>query len=235
MRLNKMFYLLVVTFFFFSCGDNKNDDNVQLAPGSHKAVAEEVLNTTSYTYVRVKENDKDQWLAITRREVKEGETYYYMDGMEMKNFPSKELNRTFDSILFIDKFSDQPYVAQQTPSMTTPPGSKKSVPEKANVTVEPVKGGVTIAELYANPKKYDTKTVLVRGMVTKYNDKIMGKNWVHIQDGTEADGKYDLTLTTDDEVKVGELVTFEGSVALNKDFGFGYSYEVLIELAKLQK
>jgi hypothetical protein len=61
----------------------------------------------------------------------------------------------------------------------------------------------------------------------------MGKNWVHIQDGTEYQGGFDLTITTDGQVAVGETVTFEGKIVLDKDFGYGYSYPVLMEEAKI--
>jgi hypothetical protein len=65
--------------------------------------------------------------------------------------------------------------------------------------------------------------------VVKYSPGIMNKNWVHIQDGTEYDGNYDLTVTTLSEFKVGDIVTLEGKIALDKDFGYGYIYDVLLE------
>jgi hypothetical protein len=61
----------------------------------------------------------------------------------------------------------------------------------------------------------------------------MGKNWVHIQDGTEYNGQYDLTITTQEKVNVGDVVVFEGIISLNKDFGFGYAYDILMENAKV--
>ena len=63
----------------------------------------------------------------------------------------------------------------------------------------------------------------------------MKKNWIHIQDGTEFDGKFDLTITTDQEVKVGDKISVEGNVHLDKDFGFGYFYDVIVEDAKISK
>lgn len=234
MRRNIFILLALTIVFFYNC--KNEEDNIQLAPNAHRVEVLEAIPAGSYTYVRVEEGEAEKWLAITRREVEEGETYYYLDGMEMKNFHSKELNKTFESVLFIDNFSDQPFTASASPhDMNTPPGSKKSVTPKADVSVEPVSGGITIGELYSDKEKYNEKTILIRGVVTKFNEGIMGKNWVHIQDGTENDGSYDLTLTTDDVVNVGDLVTFEGSVALNKDFGFGYQYDVLIEVARLKE
>jgi hypothetical protein len=61
----------------------------------------------------------------------------------------------------------------------------------------------------------------------------MNKNWIHLQDGTEFDGQFDLTLTTDQQFEVGSVVTVEGKIALDKDFGYGYSYKVLLEDGKI--
>ena len=61
----------------------------------------------------------------------------------------------------------------------------------------------------------------------------MGRNWVHIQDGTNDKGQYDLLVTSTQNAKIGDVVVFEGKVATNKDFGAGYKYSVMIEEAKI--
>jgi hypothetical protein len=63
----------------------------------------------------------------------------------------------------------------------------------------------------------------------------MEKNWVHIQDGTDYEGEFDLTITTSRSVSVGDTVTFEGTIALEKDFGYGYFYNILMEEGDLIK
>ena len=77
------------------------------------------------------------------------------------------------------------------------------------------------------------KTVSVRGKVVKFSPKIMGKNWVHLKDGTGESGSDDLTITTAASVKVGDTVLVRGVVATDKDFGFGYRYELLVEDASI--
>lgn len=104
--------------------------------------------------------------------------------------------------------------------------------EKIDVVIEPCDGCITISKLFADKKGFSGKVIRIKGKVTKYNPLIMGKNWVHIQDGTEYKDSFDLTLTTDSEVSVGDIVTFEGKIALDKDLGYGYFYEVLMEDAK---
>ena len=104
--------------------------------------------------------------------------------------------------------------------------------EKMNVIVEPCEGCTTISRLLEDKSSFSGKVVKVKGVVTKYNPGILGKNWVHIQDGSEYKAGFDLTITTDAETSVGETLTFEGKIVLDKDFGYGYSYEVLMEDGK---
>jgi len=109
----------------------------------------------------------------------------------------------------------------------------KVVPEKANITVQPCEGCTKIADLLSGKKGFEGKTVRIKGSVTKFNPEIMGKNWIHIQDGTEFEGGFDLTITTDKTVSVGDIVTFEGKIFLDKDFGYGYVYNIIMEEGKL--
>jgi hypothetical protein len=114
-----------------------------------------------------------------------------------------------------------------------PMGNKSSVKtEKMDVKVEPCKDCTILADLLENKKSYSGKNIKVTGKVTKFNPAIMGKNWIHIQDGSEYKDEFDLTITTDREVTVGETITFEGKIALDKDFGYGYFYSVLMEEGK---
>jgi hypothetical protein len=100
---------------------------------------------------------------------------------------------------------------------------------REKIKIEPAEGCITIADLYSNKNNYSGKTVRIKGKVTKVNPAIMGKNWIHIQDGTESDGQFDLTSTTALEFHIGTIVTIEGKIALDKDFGYGYTYKVLME------
>ena len=199
----------------------------------HTAVVQEVIQATSYTYLKVKEEDKDFWIAINKREIEVGAKVSFMGGLEMKNFQSKDLQRTFETIYFVNRIIDDDSSTTQQPMSM--PHQTKPEPEKMEVSIEPAEGGITIGELFANRDSYADKTVLIKGQVTKVNRAIMDRNWVHLQDGTSDSDNFDLTVTTTEEVNVGDVVTFEGKISLNKDFGAGYSYEVIMEEAKLQK
>ena len=233
MKLNLSLLIVGIILIAASCkSKGKADEN--LAPNVHKAVVEEVIQTSSYTYLRMSEDEKEVWIAIIKQEVEKGKSYYYEAGAEMTDFVSKELKRTFPSIIFVDKFSDKPIVAGKITLADSAKGKQAPI-AKEGIKVEPAKGGITIGELFANKEKYAGKTVIIKGEVVKYASEIMSKNWVHLQDGTNNAGAFDLTITTNDVTKVGEVVTFEGTVAVNKDFGAGYKYEVIVEDAKLIK
>ena len=94
----------------------------------------------------------------------------------------------------------------------------------------------TIAEIYSQRSALKEKPVTLRGKVVKYNEGIMSRNWVHLRDGTGTQGKdNDITVTTSDKTAVGDVVVVKGTVRLDKDFGAGYAYPVIIEDAKLSK
>ena len=95
----------------------------------------------------------------------------------------------------------------------------------------------TVAELYEKGDKLDNKNVLIRGKVVKVSVGIMGKNWLHIQDGTgdQKNNTHDLVVTTQDKPSVGDVVTVNGILYKDKDFGSGYKYDVIVEQAHIKK
>ena len=198
----------------------------------HTVVVQKVVQGNSYTYLKVKEGETVNWVATGKTEIQEGETISFKNPLEMKNFTSKELGKTFETIFFLGKiYKGSIPSASEHPAIEPTP--KPSV-KKEEIAIEPVEGGVSIGELFSNRDAYANKVVRIKGQVTKVNLSIMGKNWVHLQDGTGDAGSNDLLVTTQEVVSVGDAVVFEGTVALNKDFGAGYSYELLMEEAKRQ-
>ncbi len=227
-------YFAGILFLLISCFPKRSNRNIDMAVNSHQVKAEKVIQASNYTYVQVSEQGQDYWLAVNKSVINKGNTYYWSEGVPMKNFSSKELNRTFPFIVLVQDLTDQPITADNPPA-TMPGTSHSTSPDKKDVNVKPVEGGVTIADLYSNKELYGGKTVKIRGIVMKYNPMIMGKNWIHIQDGSEAGNKYDLAITSQDPVKIGDVVVFEGKISLDKDFGAGYYYDVIMEDATLQK
>jgi hypothetical protein len=217
-------------------GNHANSN--QTANTSHAVVAEEVLQTKQYTYIRAKEGSNEMWLAVSKTDAAAGNMYYFSGGLPMSDFASKELKRTFKEILFVDNLTTNPPSSDNNGGVTTQNSQAVSTgsaiqQEKVDVRIKHAKGDITIASLIENRKSYEGKTIKIKGKVTKFNAGIMKKNWIHIQDGTDYSGKFDLTITTDQEVKMGDIISAEGVISLDKDFGFNYFYEVLMEDAKV--
>ena len=107
------------------------------------------------------------------------------------------------------------------------------------IKVEKAKGAdaVSVSEAFEKAGKLDKKTVVVRGKVVKVSRGIMGKNWVHLRDGSGDPGKgtNNLVVTTQDVPKVGDVVTAKGILYKEKDFGAGYKYKVIVEEATIKQ
>jgi hypothetical protein len=128
-----------------------------------------------------------------------------------------------------------PAAAPEAPPATMPAPAPHPTPAAPIDTVdlsgiEKAEGGKTIAEVFAEKDQLAGETIVFRGKVVKTNAGIMGKNWLHIRDGSGAEGTNNLTVTTVEVLpNVGDTVLVSGAVQLNKDFGMGYQYDIIIE------
>lgn len=198
---------------------------------------EETLPAGQYLYLRLKTADGDRWAAVTAGEVQKGAEVTIADPILMKDFESAALQRKFPEVYFGE-------IAQGGSAAA---GSGANPHAGAPQAAEPVAVGKvekatganarTIAETFAQKASLDGKTVTVRGVVVKVNAGVMGKNWLHLQDGSgdAAQGTNDLTVSSADLAAKGETVTVTGTVRLNKDIGAGYVFPVLVEDAKVVK
>ena len=191
----------------------------------------EVKDVDSYTYLRVKTKDGEIWAAVTKAQVKEGGDVAIENVTVMKNFESKSLKRSFDTIYFGT-------LSGGAAQATSPHGAAVQATPGTDVRISKAVGNSsrTVAEIVTRAVELKDKSVLVRGQVVKYTPNIMGKNWIHLQDGSGSASNMsnDILLTTTNQAKVGDVVTIKGTVRTNKDFGSGYVYNVLIEDAAIQ-
>jgi hypothetical protein len=227
----KRLYVIILVFIFCLPACKKEDNKVQatgLPAGTHMVKVLDNMDASNYTYLKVSENGNEYWIAAPKMKVDKGEILYYTQAMEMKDFHSDALNRTFPSIYFVQSITGNP----QMQSLSTVHQQVSATPRE-QISIEPLKDGKTIAQIFSQRNELSGRTVRLRGKVVKYNPNIMDRNWVHIQDGTESDGNYDLLITSKDVTSLGQIIVVEGKVALNKDFGAGYSYTVLLEDAKI--
>lgn len=253
--------IVMVSFLFFSCDSGpkvieaqSDNSSKEAAPpisanphnhpmtGSgedemHEVVAQEVLNTEKYSYVRVTEGEEEFWIAVGKRPIEIGETYYYKGGLLKKNFQSREFNRVFETVYLVSNLLTRPAnagsgsaVDQALTRLNGGPNTASSDIDPDDVT--PAEGAIPIAELLKNKEKYNGKTIKVTGKCVKVNPMIMGRNWLHLIDASVEEG--DLTITTQEAIPAGAVVTLEGTISLNKDFGAGYRYDIIMENAILK-
>jgi hypothetical protein len=202
----------------------------------HEVKSIDVQHTAKYTYVQVLEGTKSFCVAIPLdKEIKKGSTYYFRGGIIMANPEVLQFSEKFETVMISPGLSENPLAVNTPAASTTAPIAGDGIKIK-EVKIETAPGVTTLAELFKNPEKFEGKTIKVQGQCVKLNRMILNKNWLHIQDNTtNKDGqKYDLTITTLDEVQLGDIVIFEGKLALNKDFGAGYKYDVILEESKLK-
>lgn len=155
-------------------------------------------------------------------------------------FPLKNIN--MKNLMATCLIAATPFVtaswAAEPASMVSPHTGMAKMADTGPIKVPKVSGANarTVAEIVTKATELKDKPVRVRGKVVKYSPGIMGKNWVHLRDGSGAasDANNDVLVTTLSETKVGEVVTVSGTVRTDKDFGSGYAYKVLIEEATLQ-
>lgn len=230
------------------------------APQAIQGKIIETMDAAGYTYVNVETADGQQWVAMPETKVEVGQEVTLGSGMEMQNFESKTLGRTFDSVIFSSGINPHPGgAAPAAPaggdsfaeamqaegamnpspaSMAASGGSGAAVVPSADVHVEKAEGenGYTIGEIFEKKGELDKQTVQVRGKVMKVSLMIMGKNWVHLQDGTGDPGSktHDLVVTTMAEPAKDSVVVVEGTLAADRDFGSGYRYDVIIEDAEIK-
>lgn len=221
----------------------------------------ETHDASIYTYVLLDNGAGNKiWAAVPKTQLKIGEEITLQGGSVMNDFNSKTLNRTFKSIIFAtavirgsgDKTGQTrggapggiPDAAQSkmgTQDLTSKlsGGSTRSIVPFTNVRVEKstAKNGYTVGELFTKSNNLNKQKVTVKGQVVKISPNIMGKNWIHIQDGTGDPNKntHDLVVTSSVMVEKGSVVSLEGVLATDKDLGFGYRYDVMVEDAVIVK
>jgi urease gamma subunit len=201
----------------------------------------ETMDASGYTYIRVGTPSGDVWTAVQQTQVKKGATISIDPQMVAENFESTTLKRTFDKLVLgviAGAAAEKPVAVAADPQpMGTALQHMTSAANVTDVKVEKAAGGKTVAETWAGKSDLIDKEVVIRGKIVKFLPDIMGKNWLHIRDGSGSreQANDDITVTSDAVASVGDVVTVTGTLRVDKDFGAGYRYPVIIENAKLRK
>lgn len=192
----------------------------------------EVLESAGYTYAEVDTGSEKVWAATSTTTTKVGDMIAFTTEMPMRDFHSKSMNRDFPLLYFVSDFiTDQSVLSATNVEQRSPHSmSKKDATAKPITGIDKVKDGNTIAEVYADQEKLNGQVIRVRGQVTKYTANVMGKNWLHIKDSSTQE---DLTITSNDAATLDSVVVIEGKLALDKDFGYGYVYPLIVQDASV--
>ncbi|OGL40342.1 MAG: hypothetical protein A3C43_01065 [Candidatus Schekmanbacteria bacterium RIFCSPHIGHO2_02_FULL_38_11] len=199
----------------------------------------ETFNSGGYTYLLLENKVKKIWVAVPQMKATVGKEIALMPGAEMQNFTSKTLKRKFDSIIFSAGPATQQGMVNPAAAkgLMGNNGAKAPTAEKVKVAKTTGPNAYTVVEIYKNKETLNNKNVVVKGKVVKVSAGIMGKNWIHLQDGTgnAKDGSNELVVTSQDIPKVNDVVTASGTLYKDKNFGAGYKYTVIMEKASVKK
>ena len=235
-RTNSLIVLLACFCFFMVnsvYADQKSTkENQKTTSNIIRGKVTDIIKASVYTYVEVDTGKKKIWAAGPVTPLKVGDMISFSAGMLMKNFHSKSMKRDFPAIYFVNSFNAGTIKNKQAMQSLPPSHYKKKQEVKAIQGINKVKGGNTIAEINDGKQKLKGKIIRVRGQVTKFTPNVMGKNWLHIRDSSTLD---DLTVITKSTVAIDDVVILEGKLELDKDYGYGYVYPVIMDDAKVMK
>ncbi len=212
----------------------------------------ETMDSGGYTYLKLSVSGSEVWAAVNQSKVTKGSTVTVVNAIPMEGFQSNTLHRKFDRILFGTLGAAGTEPAEPLPAGhpdTSDPrlgqmaaqhaAAARGPADVGDIKVSRATGsnGKTIAEIFAGRAVLKDKQVVVRGKVVKFLAGIMGRNWIHLRDGSGSAQRKDndLTVTTAETAVVGDVVLIRGTVKTDQDFGAGYAYPVLIEGAHVSK
>ncbi len=218
----------------------------------------EKIDVASYSYLKVSGADGEVWTAVPTTTKGVGDVVAVSGAMWMENFKSGTLKRTWPKIAFGvlqgepapaapraaptgsggGMFAAAAAQSPQSPSTAVPAGhpAPAATADTGPVKVSKAAGpqGRTIADIYAQSAQLKDRPISVHGKVVKATNGVMGKNWLHLRDGTGAGATADLTVASDQTAGVGDTVLVSGIVHLDRSLGAGYHYDVLVEDAQVK-
>lgn len=199
----------------------------------HQVIVHEVLPGSKYVYVKVNEGSDTFWIATGQGSITAGASYVFNEAVVKKDFRSAELDREFDSIYLVTQFLPatrkkelkrlrfNPHAnAAEAETDDSHDGKETNQVQK-----------VTLSELLKEPKRFENQQIEISGICTKVNANIMDRNWIHLK--SNRDDAQGVVATSSHSPLAGESITLKAIVRLDKDFGAGYVYPILLEDAIL--
>lgn len=191
----------------------------------HEAKVTEVIQAGSYTYLGVQSGDRNYWAVVQKADLPVGAWVRFTEEMLYPKYHSKALERDFEDVVFAsDLYYRSAEEASKHLAFMQKPLEKS--PYKT-------KGTLSIAQIQEQKKDLKDRSITLRAKVVKVSKNILERNWVHLQDGTgepnpgEPVGR--IVATSNELPKVGDVVTVKGILGVEKEFGSGYIYPIIIE------
>lgn len=191
----------------------------------------QTMDAGGYTYIELDVGGEATWFAGPVTAVAKGDTVVTPPrNLPMRDFRSDTLDRTFDVIYFVDAIRKTGDASTEQAVQQAHGAGTGAAPAEVDLTGIPkADGGMTVEEVFALGKDGAGQDIVLRGKVVKFNANILGKNWLHVRDGTGAEGENDIVVTSADSAKVGDTVVVRGKLAADRDLGHGYKFDLLIE------
>lgn len=199
---------------------------------AHSVHVIDTLNGSRYSYLKVKEEGKEFWLATLKAEYQLGKDYRFQKGLYKTDYYSTEFNRSFKEIYLVSDLRPAFSTAQeQALDRMFQPEGQKQTNASAETELVPQEGSISIKELIQNAEDYVGQSVQLTARVVKINANIMDRHWLHLQDGSF--DSFDMVATSQTAVPNGHVVTIQAVLNRDVDFGAGYSYDLILENAEV--
>ncbi|CAE10070.1 hypothetical protein [Wolinella succinogenes] len=197
-------------------------------PILHQGIITQVLHGGGYAYLEIDKKGTKHWVAITDMPINPGLEVRFIEELVAENFTSQALQRKFDRLIFTSSLEYRTPIPESD--------HLAFIKERVDRSPYQTKETLSVYEVVKNRQNYKDKSVQVRGKIVKISSNILGRDWVHIQDGTGEKEVARIVFTGEASgLKVGEIVTAKGKASLDKDFGSGYIYPIILEESTFQK
>ncbi len=202
---------------------------------THTGTVVEAVTGGGYTYMNIKEGGNNFWIAGPESAIAKGTSVSFSEQVWMQNFTSQALGRTFPKILFVSGVQAAAPAAKAAPAVKAAPAIKAA--PAASAQKSPAQGfakAYTIGEILSKKAELNGRQISVKGTVVKVSRNIMGRTWVHMEDGS-GEGERLVFRSINDTAEVDSVITATGRLETDMDFGFGYFYPVIVEDAVFSK
>ncbi|HET6555984.1 MAG TPA: hypothetical protein VFG54_01635 [Prolixibacteraceae bacterium] len=137
----------------------------------HKVIVEEVIHSSKYTYLKVKEKGEIKWIGFSPIEAVKGETYAYDNELKMTNFIDNDRNQNFPIVYFVQNLRKQSIdtnAIHSASSNTTEIVSDEKIEENSTST-------------FSNPQDDFKKWLLENTSVTEVHYESDWQIWVTLE------------------------------------------------------